>query len=191
VIAGAMAESVTQKPWEELMHARLFEPLGMASAGFGAPGSESKVDQPWGHTAKDHAVDPGAEHADNPAAIGPAGTVHATLADWGRFVALHMAGERGAPRLLSAESFARLHARPEGGDYALGWNSIPRDWAGGRVLNHAGSNTLWYCVVWAAPERDFAILVACNIGGRNAELACDALASKLVQDQLAALSAKR
>jgi CubicO group peptidase (beta-lactamase class C family) len=188
-IAGAMAETVAGKPWEELIRERLFVPLGMTSAGFGPPGSAGKVDQPWGHKPDGFAVDPGAPHADNPPAIGPAGTVHATLADWAKFVALHMAAERGAPRLLSAESFARLHAVPAGGEYACGWFSVPRGWAGKqRALNHAGSNTQWYCVVWAAPERDFAVLVACNIGARPAERACDELASRLIQDQLDALT---
>ena len=46
VIAGAMAEKVTGKTWEALMQERLFEPLGMSSAGFGPPGAPGGVDQP-------------------------------------------------------------------------------------------------------------------------------------------------
>ena len=51
----------------------------------------------------------------------------------------------------------------------------------GRVLTHAGSNTMWFCVVWIAPERDFAVLVACNQGGDTASKACDEAAGKLIR----------
>ena len=49
VIAGAVAERVTGKSWEELMTTLLFQPLGMTTAGFGPPGKDSQVDQPWCH----------------------------------------------------------------------------------------------------------------------------------------------
>ena len=58
--------------------------------------------------------------ADNPGALGPAGTVHATLADWARFGALHLAAARNSPRLLSGESFSALHEK-QSDYYALGW----------------------------------------------------------------------
>ena len=38
VVAGAMAERVTARSWESLMQERLFAPLGISSADFGAPG---------------------------------------------------------------------------------------------------------------------------------------------------------
>ena len=49
VVAGAMAERVTARSWESLMQERLFAPLGISSAGFGAPGVPGELDQPWGH----------------------------------------------------------------------------------------------------------------------------------------------
>ena len=39
VIAGAVAERVTGKSWEELMTTLIFQPLGMTTAGFGFPGN--------------------------------------------------------------------------------------------------------------------------------------------------------
>ena len=39
IIAGAMLEAVTGTGWEALLTDRVFEPLGMASCGFGAPGT--------------------------------------------------------------------------------------------------------------------------------------------------------
>ena len=69
-IAGHMAEKVTGKSWEDLMREKIFRPLGMTTAGFGAPGTATKNDQPRGHKADGSPVEPGPA-ADNPVAIGP------------------------------------------------------------------------------------------------------------------------
>lgn len=171
-IAGAMAERVTDTAWERLMRERLFEPLGMRSAGFGPPPGNGPV----GHREDGTPVGRGIG-ADNPPAIGPAGTVHASLGDWAKFVAFHL-GQ--GPPLLRPETRDRLH-RPEG-KYALGWVVTTRRWAGGTVLTHSGSNTMWYCVAWLAPRRGFAVLAAVNQGGDRGFGACDAAAAMLVRE---------
>lgn len=184
-IAGAMLETVVKRSWEDLLRERLFEPLGMASAGFGAPGTKGRLDQPLGHTAAGKPVELG-PGSDNPAAIGPGGTVHCALGDWARYAALHLPGGRGGGVRLKPETFERLHAPApgEGQAYAMGWVVCDRDWGGGRVLMHAGTNTMWYAVVWLAPKRDFAVLVAANQGGDAAAKACDQGAWALIQDHL-------
>lgn len=173
-IAGAIAERATGTPWETLMQERLFKPLEMHGAGFGAPGTHGKLDEPLGHTAAGVPVEAG-PNADNPPAIGPAGTVHAPLPDWAKFVALHLGGGRGDAKLLPSASFKRLHT-PSGQDddaYAMGWGVAQRPWAGGVALTHAGTNTLWFAVVWIAPAKNYAIVAACNQGGDEAFKACD------------------
>lgn len=182
-IAGHMAERAMHRPWEQLLRERLIKPLGMSSAGFGAPGRAATLDQPRGHKASGEPVEPG-PGADNPVAIGPAGIVHCTVGDWAKFVALHLDGARGRARLLTARTFAILHTPPQGQDYAMGWGVTDRSWAGGTTLTHAGSNTMWYCVTWIAPKKDFAVLVMCNQGGDEAAKACDEAASALIQDYL-------
>ena len=82
MLAGLMAEAVTGESWEQLMQQRLFTPLQMRSAGFGAPGTPGQTDQPWGHRAGS-AAGWIAEQADNPAVLGPAGTVHCTCGGLG------------------------------------------------------------------------------------------------------------
>jgi D-alanyl-D-alanine carboxypeptidase len=192
-IAGAMIEHLTGLAWEDLMRDRLFAPLGITTGGFGAPGRAGVLDQPRGHDPSGNPVEPG-PNADNPPAIGPAGTVHMTMGDWARFVGLHSRGDAGnparLPQLLKAESFDRLHRPAEGpGEkYACGWGVTERPWARGggsadvgRTLTHAGSNTMWYCVVWIAPEKDFAVLIACNQGGDAAARACDDAAGEAIR----------
>jgi CubicO group peptidase (beta-lactamase class C family) len=191
-IAGAMAEEVTDTPWEELMARRLFAPLGITGFGFGAPGTPRQEDQPWGHTGANTPIEPG-PGGDNPPAIGPAGTANMTLEDWAKFVAAHIAGERGEGKLLKPETWKKLHEAPPGAGekYAFGWLVTKRPWAAatgpdgkqtpGVVYTHSGSNTMWYCVAWLAPERDFAVLVTCNQGGNGAAKACDEACGALIR----------
>ncbi len=186
-IAGHMAEEVTHTPWEKLITERLFKPLGMKSAGFGAP----QGDQPRGHFANGKPVDPKSPQSDNPSGIGPAGTVHCSLPDWAKFVAFHLTRGASHPGLLKPETFDILHkAEGEGDDayaYAMGWLVAARGWAHGDALTHAGSNTMWYCVVWIAPKRNVAALVATNEAGENAPKACDEAIGVLLQKQLGKL----
>jgi CubicO group peptidase (beta-lactamase class C family) len=182
-IAGVMLEKAAGKTWEDLLRSMLFEPLGMTTAGFGAPASVDKVDQPWGHTALSSGgepVPPG-PGADNPLAISPAGAVHCSVGDLAKYAAFHMAGERGESKLLKAESFKKLHtAITDNNDYALGWIVLKRSWANGRALMHNGSNTMFYVVVWMAPDKNCAVIVASNIGGDEAFQGCDEAAGKLI-----------
>jgi CubicO group peptidase (beta-lactamase class C family) len=198
-LAGHIAEHRAGVPFEDLIRSRLFEPLGIFSAGFGAPATPGRLDQPWGHSRAGRPVPPGPT-ADNPRAIAPAGAVHLTLGDWARFAAFH-ARPADAPGphpsaavTLRPETRARLHRPyisdgPPGGDddhrYAMGWSVGTRAWAGphgqspGRVLTHVGSNTMWFAVAWVVPERGLAIVAATNTGApagpRGVDEACAAV----------------
>jgi len=181
-IVGAMLEKLAGQPWETLITERLFKPLLMDSAGFGPPGTAGAVDQPWGHTRKSSVNIPA--QADNPPAIAPAGRVHCSLDDLARFAIFHM--QRSHPGgLLSRDSFDKLHAPPPGGDYACGWVVLQRGWAGGTALMHAGSNNMWYVVMWLAPAKDFCVIAATNVAGPDAEKGCDEAASAMIQHWLA------
>lgn len=166
-IAGHIAEKVAGESWEDLMREKIFRPLEMTTAGFGPPGSRRANDQPRGHKPDGSPVEPG-PLADNPAAIGPAGTVHCSIADWAKFVAANLPA--GKTRLVKPETLQKLHT-PIPGDppYAMGWLVADNQpWAAGPALTHGGSNTMWYAVAWLAPKKDFAVLVACNQANPNA-----------------------
>lgn len=177
-IAGHLAEKVTGKSWEDLMREKVFRPLGMTTAGFGAPGTRAKNDQPRGHRKDGTPVEPG-PGADNPVAIGPAGIVHCSIGDWAKFATANLPS--GKTRLVKPETLKVLHT-PAPGDppYAMGWMiAAGQPWAGGPALTHGGSNTMWFAVVWLAPGKDFAVLVACNQA--NAE-ACNDACVALIAD---------
>jgi CubicO group peptidase (beta-lactamase class C family) len=178
ILAGMMAEKVLEKPYPELMHNGLFEPLGMRSAGFGPPGTRGKVDQPWGHRIiNDKLV---ASQSDNVPPMSPAGRCHCTMADWAKFAVLHLQGAQGKARLLQPETFKKLHTPPPGEGYAYGWG-INQSAQRGRVLAHSGSNTMWIARVRLFPDRDGGILFAQNCGGKEAGEAADAAEKALVE----------
>jgi CubicO group peptidase (beta-lactamase class C family) len=180
-IAGVIAERTSNNAWEDMMREWLFKPLGMSTCGFGAMGTPGKVDEPWQHTGvgKSHGpVEPG-PMSDNPVVIAPAGEVHCSVGDWGKFVQAHLRGGKGLPGILKPETFKKLHTITYG-NYGFGWLGVDRPWGGGQVLTHAGSNTMNYAVAWVAPLRDFAVLVMTNQGGDEAAKACDEAAGALI-----------
>src|SRR5690606_19855697 len=178
-IAGAMLEKASGLAFAELIDRRLFTPLGMESAGFGAPATAGSIDQPYGHQLRDGklaAVEPGPV-GDNPPAIPPAGRVHASISDFAKYAAFHLGGAEGAP--LDDNDLAVLHRHiPPSENHALGWVRVERPWAGGTALTHTGSNTMFFAVAWIAPERNFAAVAACNSG--EGAGACDKAVAMLI-----------
>ena len=184
IVAGAMLAKVGGKSWEELITERVFEPLGMESAGFGGAASEGKEDQPWGHKSTRRSQEPGPKD-DNPDVVGPAGTVHASLGDLAKYVRMHATHEVG-PVLKKTETFEFLQsiAEENDGKYACGWIVLERGWAQGPALMHNGSNTMNYCVIWMAPKRKFAAIAVSNIGPDEAAMAADQAVSKIAMEKL-------
>lgn len=187
VIVGAMLEKITGRDYETLMTEKLFKPLHMDTAGFGPPGTEDKVDQPWGHVHRLFMTIP--IQLDNPPAIAPAGRVHCSLDDLALYAMFHL--QEGTTGLLNPETLKRLHT-PDGRNisnptenYACGWVILKRGWAGGRVLWHNGSNTMWYIVMWLAPNKQFSVIAATNIAGDEAEQGCDEAATAMIKKWLA------
>lgn len=141
VVAGAMLEAVSGVPWERLIGAQLFAPLGLASYGFGPPATPGRIDQPLGHVrGDDGALHPVTrlDRSDLPTVLGPCGLVHLSMGDLLRYLEVHR--DRPAA-FLSASSWTRLHTPPYGGS-ALGWG-VGRDGS----LAHAGSNGMWWAEV--------------------------------------------
>ena len=187
LIAGLMLEKATGKSFEKLFEQELLVPLGMKSTGFGPPGIPGKRDQPLGHWSSRessrpvwHPLDPADRFADNPPSLNPAGVAHASLQDVARFASAHLSGELGKPGLLSVKSFRRLH-RPMADAWAMDWMVSTRDWAKGRWLYHSGSNGRWYACLTLAPDVNFAVFTACNVGDENGDRACDQAAWALIQ----------
>ncbi len=180
---GAISERVTNTAWEKLITQRLFSPLRMTTAGFGAMGTPGLLDQPLQHFFEKNkyvVVHPG-PMSDNPVSIAPGGGVHCSIGDWTKFAIMHLEKGEKPNSLLKPETFARLHTDPFGGTYMGGWVLKECDWADGPVLSHNGSNTMNFAHVRIAPSEHFAVLVATNHGGDAAQSACDELISYAIE----------
>ena len=171
VIAGAIAEARTGKTWEELMRERVFAPLGIRNVGFGAPGRSNSYDQPRGHLETSghlKPLDPSDPGSDNPALIGPAGTINISLKDWARFAQDQLDGPRGKGKLLTAATY-RLLQTPVVNGVALGWGVSQGADGATTLLQHQGSNDYWYSDIIIFPEHDTIILVVINSGNNAAQ----------------------
>ncbi|WP_122464891.1 serine hydrolase domain-containing protein [Brevundimonas lutea] len=178
MLVGAAIEQITGRPAETAIAEQVFQPLGLLSAGWGAPPDPA----PWGHRnlfGQLIPMDPASPGADNPLALGPAGTAHMSLADYGGWLRVFLGG--GPQGFVSEGSLARL-ARPwpdAASTYALGWGVAPRaPWAGaGPGLAHEGSNTMWRCAALVAPARGLAAAVIANRDTDD----CAPLAARLIE----------
>lgn len=186
-ILGAMLEKVAAKPWETLIFEELLTPLGMASAGIGPPATDADPNQPWGHVWRDGAPVP-VPHSDNPSAIGPGGKVHCNLMDLGVYASyvltLAQAEIAGSAEGKRGEALKRMFTPAEGGEYAWGWNIYERGWAKRKAITHNGTNTMFYAVVWIAPNRDRAFVAVTNLGGDQASQGCDQAVAEMIRQFL-------
>lgn len=164
IVAGHLLETLTGEAWETLIDRELFKPLGMTTAGQGAPGAEpDEGPQPLGHggpPTKRVPIKPGLA-ADNPPLLGPAGRVHCSVEDLARYARAHLAGLRGSDAgVLPHAAFVTLHDDPEGDGYALGWGVSGQ--GDDRRSTHAGSNTRWLALITVWPACDVAVVVTMN-----------------------------
>ena len=157
LLAAAVAERATGRPFEELIRREVFIPLGMKSAELAqTPGAG----EAWGHIDGRIANQP---YDANPQMFMPAGGVRMTLADWARFCIDQLEGERGRGKLLKADTYRLLHT-PQGETiHALGWGSVPA-MAGraGPVWTHSGSDGNWFAFVALFPGGENGVLVVAN-----------------------------
>jgi CubicO group peptidase (beta-lactamase class C family) len=181
IIAGAIAEARTGQTWENLLRERVFSPLGISDVGFGPPGHSGKYDQPLGHaeiSGRLVPLDPAAPDSDNPAWIGPAGTISISLRDWALFAQDQLDGALGHGKLLQPATYRSLQT-PVAKDYSLGWGvSLDQDGTP-KLLTHEGSNGYWFAEICLYPKQGTIILMATNFGSAAANKSIEDLGAGL------------
>ena len=184
-IVGAMLERVSMTTWEELIVARVFDPLGLKTAGFGPQASLGREDAPLGHIIRpDGTLKPmlAGPNGDNPAIIGPAGVVRLSILDFAAWASWNAGEGRRGPALIRPETLRKLHSKmieippppnappgtPSRGSYCLGWGIVNVPYARDPVVTHDGSNTMNLASIVLQPAQDFGMVVATNVGGAKA-----------------------
>jgi len=178
-VLGKMAEVTAGQPYEDLVRAKVLEPLGITTAVFGPAGSKDSISAPWPH------LNGAPTWGDNPACLNSTARISMSLEDWAKFANLHL-GHQPTPPLLAPETLAILHTvagslRDDQMGYACGWFRPLRPWAKGRALHHTGGNLLTFASIWLLPKEDFGVLVATNEGSPVAGTATDMATASLIE----------
>ncbi len=186
IIAGVMAERASGSSWEDLMRLYVYQPLGMAHAGFGLNAPLGTVDGLVGHHIDANGTPVPLDAATTFPVAGPAGTAHASMEDWGKFIADMLRGFDGRGALLSAATYQYIHTPKLGGTYAYGWGVKNTPWAGGNGYFHEGTNTSNLAMAWVFPTKKAGFLVATNVGPK-AVPACNEAKNALIQSKFGAV----
>ncbi len=188
IIVGSIIERAAGKSWEELIHERIFTPLGLKSAGLGSQCSLGVADAAVPHSTSDEGkIRPllGGTYSDLPNVMGPAGNAHMNPRDFATWVAWNAAEGKLEPKLVSPATLQKLHTpvietppgmkeapgTPKLGTYSLGWGQILYPWSDKTFLFHGGSNGMNLAWMVALPEQNLALVLTTNIGGEKADLA--------------------
>jgi CubicO group peptidase (beta-lactamase class C family) len=113
-------------------------------------------------------LDPADPDSDNPAWLGPAGTINLALKDWVLFAQDQIDGALGYGKLLRSATYKQLQT-PVIDGYALGWGVRQGPDGVPALLTHNGSNGYWMSTIRIYPKRDTIILGVANFGGAVAE----------------------
>ncbi len=195
-LAGAMMERVTGKSWEELVVARIFDPLKLSSAGFGPQSSLGRVDAPLGHAAdKDGKLQAflAGPAGDNPLVIGPAGLAHMSVLDFATWAAWNAAEGKYGPPLAKPETIRKMHTKvvdmppkpdapvgtPSSGGYGLGWGTVSLPFAPEPLVFHGGSNNMNLAYIVLQPKQELGLVTMTNISGPKANEALMAITELL------------
>jgi len=181
VIAAAMAEKVTGKTWEELMDSRLLTPLGM-SYFFDWPAEQGR-NLPWGHTLEGDDYTPFNPDSSLqfPVLFNPAGNISLNMADYLKFIKLHLDGLNGTSTFLTKTTFEYLHTPVD--NYSLGWGEGINPDTGLLVAFHEGSDDTFDAFVIMKPALNKGAAVFTNCGSEKTSeaimLACIELIDKV------------
>jgi CubicO group peptidase (beta-lactamase class C family) len=195
-MAGAMIERAASKSWEELISERVFDPLGLSTAGIGPQATMGRVDAPLGHiTRSDGTLKPmlSGPNGDAPAILGPAGAVHLSVLDFATWAGWSSGEGRRGPTLAKPETIRKLHTQvistpprpdaapgtPSGVGYALGWGLVILPYVPEPLLQHTGSNTMSLASIILQSSQDFSMVLMTNVGGKRADQALLQLTEEL------------
>ena len=169
IVVGAAIDRLAGAAYERALADRVLKPLGIKSAGFGAP------PEIWGHPARlrlgvaglfrGRPADPAEPKSDNPAVYASAATMHLTVEDWAAFCRIFLAGSGD---LLRPDTIDHLLAQPPGRGTRMSMGWIKPPYLRGSSYSMQGSNTMWAAAALLDHDRERAALVAANDGRRRA-----------------------
>lgn len=169
IVVGAAIDRLAGAAYERALADRVLKPLGIGSAGFGAP------PEIWGHPARlrlgaaglfrGRPAGPAEPKSDNPAVYASAATLHLTVEDWAAFCRIFLTG---GGDLLRPDTIDHLLAQPPGRGTRMSMGWIKPPYLRGTSYSMQGSNTMWAAAALLDHDRERAALVVANDGRRRA-----------------------
>lgn len=166
IVLGAAIDRVAQQSFEDALERHLFQPLGIHTAGFGAPetiyGHRPRVSLRGTGVFRGPPASPKYPKSDNPLVYSSAGCLHLSLPEWSSLMRVFLVGS--SEDLLGEESLKTIFDRPvkSAGSMAVGWMQPLQGM--GIPYFMQGSNTLWSATAFLALDRERCALVVCNDG---------------------------
>jgi CubicO group peptidase (beta-lactamase class C family) len=181
-LAGYLAESVSGKPYADVINERLFGPLGMKTSTL-RPTMAMTWPLAQGHDAADGkpvVIRPAA----NNAASWPAGSIFSSSLDLSRFVIAFMNdGTLDGKRVLPPKQIAIMstpHTSIPGSEAMYGYGLELSTRRGVRWVEHAGSRAGYGSLIRMAPDRKFAVIITANRTGSSLPKLADAISEEML-----------
>ena len=188
IVAAAMAEKITGKPWELLIEQYIFEPLNMTNSGFSWPGKDD-TSVPWGHELQDGSFQPMDPNGSFflPPYFGPAGDIHASLNDMAKYFQAYLKSWKGNNGYLQKSTIEKmLTAKIRSG---LGWGvKGPGNFK--HLGMYAGSAGTFEMLVIMILDIDLAITVVSNSASESSSSALKTIVRGLLKHNMEKLQQK-
>jgi CubicO group peptidase (beta-lactamase class C family) len=176
-LAGYLAETVSGKPYADVIAERLFEPLGMQRSTL-RPAMAMTWPLAQGHEVRDGkpvVIRPVADNASG----WPAGSIFSSALELSRFVIAFMNdGRLDGNQVLPPKLIAILstpHAEIPGSDHHYGYGLQLSTSRGVHWVEHGGSRAGYGSTIRMAPERKFAVIIVANRSGSGMPKLADAI----------------
>ncbi len=164
--AGEACTAVTGHTWEELVRARLFDPLGMRSSDLCVTEAQRDPRLALGYQWKDDTQTFERLPMRDLVSIAPAGAINSNVLDMARWVRFQLAcGELEGRRLISREAFDETwkthNTMAPGARYGLGW--MLHEWQGQPYVEHGGNIDGFAAEVALLPEAGLGVVMLTNV----------------------------
>jgi CubicO group peptidase (beta-lactamase class C family) len=178
VVAAALLERVTRKPFESWMQNALYRPLGVTVSYDWPAAGCTRGAAPWGHEDVNGRLVPRAPNWARgriPVWLRPAAGVSISTRDFAHFVQLHLRGLRGEARLLDATTFQYLHTPVDG--FGLGWQVVEIE--GRTISTHIGASGLFAAAMWIDAAQGAAGVAMTNADTETIQIGVQQIAAAL------------
>ncbi len=177
---GYLEGRVMNSSWEDLVRARIFQPLDMQRSNFSVDDSQKDSDFSQPYDLKKDVVSK--VPFKNISAIGPAGSINSSISEMSHFLMLHLGdGTYGEKRIVSQNNLKLVHtgqtaitSLPEffaqSGlgpmAYAMGW--VDTTFRGHHMVWHNGGIDGFHSLLTMLPEDKIGVVILSNLSGNTA-----------------------